>query len=547
MKKYPIRSPFPRARQQTRGLKALKAFERGFDDFEFFVRYFFPEFFWGALSPVHESFCEREDDPTRRGVREVCAAPRGNAKTVFRTMAKTIHGIVYKYQPFQLILGFSAAEAQGKVKDIKDQLKTNERLLSVFGNGITPSGGTKQFTTKNGCRVVARGRGGQVRGLRYHEFRPTRVVGDDVESLEESKTPKQRAKTKEWFKKDVLPCVETNENYRGCLDIVGTVIHEDGLLEDLLKDPTWRRERFKSVIKESPRADLWAKWRAILVNLNDPQNLENARAYFEANQSEMLENVEVLWPDGEPYYNLQLLRVSIGEAAFSSEKQNEPFDPDSQILHPQYCPTFTVYWPGDDEWNTRQHPQLKGEQFAIVRHDDGRVVLASELKLVAFLDPAMGKNAQGDFNALVIVAQDLDRFAYVLEAWLDKTAPRVTIAEVWGACQNWGIAEVCLESVGAFGLMGELFDLSQSLHDDWPLKVVRVDQHTDKVGRIMRIEPWIENRWLLLNENINQELITQLKQFPMGHDDGPDALEGALSRLSRPVGRIIIQSGSYLQ
>jgi hypothetical protein len=46
-------------------------------------------------------------------------------------LAKVIHSIVYGYQPFTVIIGYSAAEAEGKVKDIRDELLHNEELVRV--------------------------------------------------------------------------------------------------------------------------------------------------------------------------------------------------------------------------------------------------------------------------------------------------------------------------------------------------------------------------------------------------------------------------------
>lgn len=53
--------------------------------------------------------------------------------------------------------------------------------------------------------------------------------------------------------------------------------------------------------------------------------------------------------------------------------------------------------------------------------------------------------------------------------------------------------------------------------------------------RISTLEPEITNGYLLFSESINPRLITQLTLFPTTHDDGPDALQGAVAQLKKPV------------
>ena len=51
---------------------------------------------------------------------------------------------------------------------------------------------------------------------------------------------------------------------------------------------------------------------------------------------------------------------------------------------------------------------------------------------------------------------------------------------------------------------------------------------SDKVLRIQSLQPDIRNGYLLFCRD-QTELLRQLEQFPLGrHDDGPDALEGAV-------------------
>jgi len=121
---------------------------------------------------MHHDFCALEKSPVRRGYLEAIAAPRGNAKTTYKALFKVIHSIVYEYEKFIVVLGYSQSEAMLKLKDIRDELLSNDRLIEVYGSLLSQYAGSKEFVTYNGVKLVARGRGGQVRGLKFRSDRP---------------------------------------------------------------------------------------------------------------------------------------------------------------------------------------------------------------------------------------------------------------------------------------------------------------------------------------------------------------------------------------
>ena len=64
------------------------------------------------------------------------------------------------------------------------------------------------------------------------------------------------------------------------------------------------------------------------------------------------------------------------------------------------------------------------------------------------------------------------------------------------------------------------------------LPLCEVHHASDKLLRIQSLQPDVKNGYLLFRPD-QRELLEELNQFPLGrHDDGPDALEGAV-RLCR--------------
>lgn len=512
-----------------------------FTDFGLFMRTFFAGHVWGEFSEFHQEIINWERRPDRRGSKEVIAAPRGNAKTVFKVIAKVVHSIVYGYQPFTVIIGYSAQEAEGKVKDIRDELLHNEALIKVYGRLLDKRAGTQSFIAKNNCMVLARGRGGQVRGLRHGLYRPTHIICDDVEELEACQSPLQREKTLNWFKKDVMPAGQSGQEYGLNLTFVGTVLHEDSLLANLLVAPSWEARKYRAIESWASRQDLWDKWKALFCNLDDPDRAKTAETFYKDNEAAMLEGVKVLWPSNknETYYGLMLQHVELGTAAFSSEKQNEPFDPESQVLDPSLCPRFEVHTPDSPDW----HASLNGERFVIYRAD-GKTIRGSDLKVIAFMDPALGKSDKngkpmGDYTAIVVCGQDkvAGGYIYVLDVWLKKRPPSQYVPAAFEMNQRWGLDVLYLEEVGAWAILKDKFALEQ---EKWPekMRIIGVGQHKEKLGRIGGMQIYFENKWLHLRDVLDPEFINQLRLFPTVHDDGPDALEGAVTRLRKPNGSI---------
>lgn len=518
-------------------------------DFGKFIKEFFysdkpkGNHFWGEYSQMHQDFIKSERDPSRRGVKEAIAAPRGNAKTTFKMLIKAVHAICYKYHPFIIVVGYSDKEATDKTRDIRDELALNERLIEVFGPLVSPTAAMSDFITKNGVRVVARSRGGQIRGLKYRKDRPSLIILDDVESQESVNTPEQRAKTETWLKKDVIGAGSADG--ATCVIIVGTILHQESMLAGLLKTPGWRRSKYKALHQPAERQDLWDQWKEIYSDLEKgEQAQEDAKAFYQAHETEMLKGVEVLWPGGESYYQIQEFIIQNGIAAFNSEKQNDPFDPDKQILDPDGCLKFTVSWPGDDDWPTElDHGYCVMLPSGSFRH-------SNDLKVIAFHDPALAETKKSDYAAICVCAQDVAGYVYVLECYLKRETPDKQITAAFDLGAKWGVSTLYLEAVGFQRLLKPLYKLEaerrEALGLEFSLRVIGVQQHQNKIHRIGTMQPYFSNRWIRFNKFIDLVFLDQLRLFPTDHDDGPDALHGCVSRLKKPLSKVEQEKSSVV-
>lgn len=482
---------------------------------------------------MHRDFFADAQEPVRPGAREAIAAPRGHAKTTFKALLKVIHAIVYGYQPYIIILGHSASEAEEKAKDILDQLEGSERLIQVYGALAPVPGkrehgsrwGKKWFITQNGIKVQAKSRGAQIRGLKHGSNRPSLVICDDIESPDGVLNPDQRKKTWDWFMKDVLKCgqIDGSTNFT----VIGTCLHPDALLPGLLQSVGWHGRKYQAVLSDSERPDLWATYQGIYTNLSEPQRKERAQAFFEENREAMLAGTQVLWPEAESYERLMNMKIEEGEASFSSEKQNDPYDPELQLFKMDQARRCRILYDGRRfsgiQW-------LGGTEKIVPRADITRIV--------AYHDPALGKKpgaagSNPDYAAIVVVAQDKDGYMYALDAWIEKKDPSTQVAQALLLYDKWGFETLYLEVVLFQDLLRDTYARAQEKRDGKPVRVIGVTPHTNKIQRISMLEPDITNGYLLFADTLNPRLISQLTLFPTTHDDGPDALHGAVSQLKK--------------
>jgi predicted phage terminase large subunit-like protein len=497
------------------------AYLRGFQDFQFFVETFFPHHCQFSFSKMHQSFFEDEINPNRRGRRDVIAAPRGHAKTTFKVLFKAIHAIAYGYEPFILVIGHSASEAQGKVQNILDELQINQRLIQVFGELAPPLKyrSKKGFVTRTGIRVTAKSKGQQVRGLIHGQHRPSLILCDDIESLEGTLTPEQRVKTRNWFTKDILKCGQVDGSSN--ITVIGTCLHPESLLTELLQSSGWQSRKYQAVESFSPNESLWEQWKSIYTDLSNPNRQTDAHTYFEAHQEALLTGTSVLWPDGEAYLQLMRMRIDEGQASFYSEKQNDPLDPERQLVDMARAKRFRI----TDDGLVWQDGSEK------------RVSWGALERVIAFHDPALGKkpgqNSEPDFAAIVVVGQDIDGYLYALDCFMEKAAPAVQISKALSLQKKWGFDMLYLEENHFQQLLKPLYAQAIEEASLLGLRVIGVHQHQNKYQRISTLEPDITNGHLLFADDIHPRLIDQLTLFPTSYDDGPDALHGAVAQLKR--------------
>lgn len=490
-------------------------------DMEFFGRAYFPHYFtrqspefhreldaiWkeGVLkgqSPIGSTGAETIS--RMEGVKHVVAAPRGHAKSTNLTFKGTMHAGCYGYKHYSIIISDSSEQAEGFLDNIRVEFEENGFIIEDFGEMEGKVWRSNVLLTKTNIKIEAIGSGKKIRGRKHRNWRPDLLVLDDIENDENVRTPEQRRKLESWFLKAVS---KAGDDYTDII-YIGTLLHYDSLLAKTLRNPGYRAIKYKAVLSFSNADTLWTKWESIYTELDNENREVEAKAYFEANKEEMLAGTEVLWEEKLSYYDLMVMRVTEGEAAFNSEEQNEPINPEDCIFQEEW---FDYY--------NEAEMDFKDKDF----------------DFFGFVDPSLGKKKTSDYSAIVTLAKSKSSgYMYVMDADIERRHPDRIITDILEK-ERWlrktyrrGYKKFGAETVQFQWFLKEML-VKESAKTGLYLPVVEVPQTSDKVMRIQTMQPDVKNKYIKFNKR-HKLLLEQMTHFPLaGHDDGPDALEGCRS------------------
>jgi predicted phage terminase large subunit-like protein len=162
------------------------------------------------------------------------AAPRGHAKTTALTHTYTLASVLFRQRSYVLVVSDTITQATQFLGDIKKELLDNENIKSLFK--IRELSKDTEDDLICVCddgwtfRISAKGSEQKVRGLKWNNKRPDLIVCDDLENDEIVLNKERRQKFKRWFYGALLPC----RSYNGIVRYVGTILHNDSLLESVM-------------------------------------------------------------------------------------------------------------------------------------------------------------------------------------------------------------------------------------------------------------------------------------------------------------------------
>lgn len=198
--------------------------------------------------------------------------PRGFSKTTL-ALAVCLYEVITDGTTFLVYISKSSPHAETQLGNIRIELETNELLREAYGDVVptrtdVEKWGADQLQLRTGAILVARGRGGQVRGLNYRARRPNMIVLDDVEDEDSITTATLREKTESWFygavekAGQVMEGAKEEEWAQQPLRIINlaTLLGPECLTMTLAKDPKFNTVKFGAKLRDDPANEemLWS-------------------------------------------------------------------------------------------------------------------------------------------------------------------------------------------------------------------------------------------------------------------------------------------------
>ena len=195
------------------------------------------------------------------------AAPRRHAKTTAITQTCTLAAVCFRERQYVIVVSDTITQANQFLGDIKRELTDNEPLRALFKikELIKDSEDDMICLCEDGYtfRITAKGAEQKIRGLKWNNKRPDLIICDDLENDEIVLNKERRLKFKRWFYASLMP----SRSYRGIVRYVGTILHNDSLLESVMPrkgDRYTKDEELKVSSTKNPKNLAWysVKYRA---------------------------------------------------------------------------------------------------------------------------------------------------------------------------------------------------------------------------------------------------------------------------------------------
>lgn len=449
--------------------------ERGRHDLLYFCATYLPHYFTAEFGEFHkewEGLTEIRDESV------FVAAPREHAKSTFFTFAVPIRNIAYALRWFQIIISDTNDQATGFTVAIRTELEVNPRLRHDFGDLQSPLGRRtilwkkNDFVTSNGVRVLARGHGEKVRGLKNRQYRPDYAVADDFENDQNVENPKLVTAGKRWLTRAVIGSMGAGYTFL----MVGNLFHPKSVLSQFIAD------------KDEDGKPLYIS--------------RVYRAWLDFGKTDQ----RPLWPALWPAERLEKKRRQMGTVDFNAEMMNL---------------TGAENSPFPEEWFDA-HGYYEIEEIA-----------GKRLEMVTFVDPSAKSGEANDFKAIITVGKDpATMIYYCMHAWIRHASPGVMFDAAYRQHDEYpgpvGIEENMLQDFLHEAIQAYARKVGRYL--PWRPVTHSTNKETRIIGTLSYLVEYgklkfrkhhsdqdrlVEQLIYILNKNVN--------------DDGPDALEGAVS------------------
>lgn len=502
--------PSPAARAERRRRVLLQG------DFEFFAYTYLGHHIRPPASNFHRHFFLRYpqllDKPS--GAKEWWIAPRGEAKSSLTTKVGPVWCAVRAllqresiraeigwgdaplpyFIDYITMLGAETKLPTKLLEVVKVELMFNAALALDFPEACGPTKNWKigEFTTKSGVKMEAFGAEQAIRGTFHGASRPKLLLGDDLITDKEAKSPTERDNRWDWLEKavDFLGPPDGTVKFVG----VGTILNKDDPISRAKKAIGHLVHHFRAIERLPDHMDLWEQCQAIM--LNDDKPAEEAAAargevleekqlpsylFYMDNQADMDAGAEISWPGVRSLFWLMRQRAK-NPRAFGTEMQGEPRSDEDKVFSPV--------------------------RFYVSR--------LPQWVIFGACDPSMGKGERSDPSALLAGGWDRDKKKlHVIEAQIKRRVPSKLESDLVDFQREFRCQAIAFENNNAYEHSRQTF-MKAGLEKGVALPLIGMTATVEQELRIDSLEPFITDPFepaILFNPALTL-LLAELDAWP---------------------------------
>jgi predicted phage terminase large subunit-like protein len=416
------------------------------------------------------------------------AAPRRHAKTTALTQTCALAAVLFRERVNVVIVSDTITQAIQFLGGIKNELIENDALRSLFKINSFIKEAEDEFICMcddgHKFRMSAKGAEQKLRGMKWGHIRPDLIMCDDLENDEIVMNKERRAKFKRWFYAALLPAMSHN----GKIMYVGTILHNDSLLESLMP----KRHRKTTVVESLKTYSTKVEygWKSIKYKAHTPD--------FK----------EILWP--EQYTKEWFV-----------EKRKEYLD---QGLPDVYSQEF-LNIPLDESiayFRRADFKEFTDTDKALFKAPDWK----KYFNIYVATDLAVSLNEVSDWSVFIIGGVDENNNLYVLKVIRDRMDSREIVDTLLSIQTIYNPIAISMEkgqiekAIGPF-LRQRMLETSTFPH------ILAVAPSVDKLTRARSIQARMRAGAVRFDKDADwyHELEDEAAIFPRGkHDDQVDAL-----------------------
>lgn len=483
-------------------------------DFTFFAYTYFPHHIRGESSSFQAHFCRTFPSTLAQeaGSKQFWVAPRGEAKSSLLTKVGPVFiavlGLLQRpeiraavgidkipaFLDYVVLLGAETKLPTKLLMVIKTELESNAMLRMDFPEvcGRGPVWKVGELVTRTNVKIEPFGAEQAIRGTFHGASRPKILLGDDLITDKEAKSPTERDNRWDWIEKaiDYLGPPDGSVKFMG----VGTILNKDDPISRAKNTIGYKVHHFKAIEQFPIHDDLWARCEEIMRNQDpkaerqaddkgimlDETELPSYKFYLK-NKKRMDKGAVVSWPSVRSLFGLMKARAK-NRRAFGTEMQGDPRSDDDKVF------TDIKFW----------------------------VMKKHHWVHFGACDPSMGKGQTSDPSAILVGAWDTETTQLcVVEALSKRRLSSTLKADLIKIQREYNCQAIGFENNNAYEYMRTEFRTQALSEHGIALPLVGVTASVDMGVRIESLEPFINDAspQIVLHSSLTQ-LLDQLDEWP---------------------------------